>query len=299
MNAPSLLGIFLRGMCMGAADLVPGVSGGTIAFISGIYQRLLAALAAFSAPALWRALARAQLRHCWRLADGAFLLALLAGILCAIVLLSGLLHSGLQTHPHWLFGFFFGLVVASIIAIARRLPSPAVLHVLLAAAAAAATFYLTTANVLAAPSATPLALFGGGMVAISAMLLPGISGSYILLILGLYPEIIAALHERDWPPLLIFAAGCAAGLLLFARLLARLLEKFHRATIAALLGVMVGALPTLWPWKAAGGDTVLQSNVMPAQFAAAPDVGAVATLALAGCAAALLLSKAARQKNGG
>ena len=298
MNWYFYAALFARGVCIGIADLIPGVSGGTIAFISGIYQRLLSALSAFTTLALWRALAAFQLRRVWQLSDAAFLLALAAGILTAVLLFSSLLHHWLETQAHLLFGFFFGMVIASIIAITRRLNKPAPLHIAAAVAAAGLTFYLVNTDAVTLAVNSKAALFAGGMIAICAMLLPGISGSYILLILGLYPTVINAVHERDIATLVIFSAGCGAGLLAFSRLLSLLLEKFYNAVIIVLIGVMVGALPKLWPWKETASDIkiILQPNVMPEHFTGDADVILVVLLAVAGIAAVLLIDRLARHK---
>lgn len=294
----SSLAIVLRGMCMGVADVIPGVSGGTIAFITGITPRLLAALAAFSQPPLWQALRTLDLRRVWTLADANFLLLLFGGILCAIALFSSVLHHWLEHGAHLLLGFFFGLVLASVVAVGRRVPKPLPWHGGLALAAAALTFYLVQLDATTLPADNYAALFGGGMVAICAMLLPGISGSYLLLIFGLYPAVISAVHERDLLTLCIFAAGCGSGLLLFARLLTALLRRCYTATMMVLLGVMVGALPKLWPWKQGGEGVrvILQPNVLPAQAGGDAQVALVLTLALAGAAAVLLIDHLARRQ---
>ncbi len=258
-------GVFARGMCMGAADLVPGVSGGTVAFITGIYGRLLSALGAFSSPRMIAEIFRGDFAAAWRRGGGAFLPVLLAGIGAAILLLGGALHYLLREHAALLLAFFCGLVVASAFAAARQLRTPQRRHI--AAGMCGAAFAFAAVS-FAPPVLEPSlpAIFIGGGVAICAMLLPGISGSYILLIFGLYGHILDALRGAQFSVLLVFAAGCAAGLLLFTRLLSFLLRRFHDGMTAFLIGVMFGALPKLWPWKesAAGVKIILQPNVLPA-----------------------------------
>lgn len=304
-NPLSLLGIFARGMCMGAADIVPGVSGGTIAFISGIYTRLLSAIAVYTHPPFWQALRRLQIRQLWRLTDAPFVLTLVGGIITAALLLARLLKHWLETAPHLLLGFFLGLVAASIVTIACRLaarPSPR--HYAAAVAAAAAAYFVTTLPPAAEAAPALPALFAGGAIAICAMILPGISGSYLLLLMGLYPTIITAVSERDLLPLAVFAAGCGMGLLLFARLLSTLVKRHTTATLMTLLGVMTGALPVLWPWKLAtepGLKLILQPNTTPAQFAATaatdPQILLILFLAAAGAATVLAINAIATQKN--
>ena len=284
---------------MGAADLVPGVSGGTIAFISGIYPRLLAALAAFSSRDFWQTLFHLNIRRCWQLTDGSFLAFLFAGILTAILSLAGLLQHWLTNAPHLLLAFFCGLVLASILTVYRRLSGITGRHVVWFIISLLITLYLVNLEAVTLSAASLAALFGGGMVAICAMILPGISGSYILLILGLYPAVIEAVHERDIAVLAVVALGCGTGLLLFSRLLFLLLQRAERATLSVLLGVMVGALPKLWPWKsaAAGEKIILQPNVLPAGFSGNPDTGYVLLLAAVGFAGVLLIDYfAARQR---
>lgn len=298
MNGRTAIFVFIRGICMGAADLVPGVSGGTIAFISGIYPRLLAALAMLSTRDFWRTLFHLNIRRCWQIADGGFLTLLFAGILIAVLLLASLLQHWLATAAHLLLAFFFGLVLASLITVYRRIANPTGRYVVYFAAAMLLTLYIVSRDSAALPD-HPAALFGGGMVAICAMILPGISGSYILLILGLYPAIINAVHERELAVLGIVALGCATGLLLFSRLLSLLLRRAERATMSVLLGVMVGALPKLWPWKSAatGEKIILQPNVLPADFAGSPDIGYVVLLTAIGFIAVLLIDNlAGRQR---
>ena len=291
-------GVFARGVCMGIADLVPGVSGGTIAFVSGIYDRLLSAVGAWSAPAPWQLLLRGKIRELWRLADGAFMCALLAGIAAAALAFSGPLHNLLETQLHLLLGFFLGLVLASAAAVALRMRAPAWTHLPLFAAGIA----LGAAILILSPAGdfSPglLALFLCGAAAICAMILPGISGSYILLILGAYPAVIAALKERDFLTLLVFAAGCGLGLLLFARVLAFLLGKFRDGMTAMLIGVMLGAAPKLWPWKesTSGAKAILYPNTLPSDFSADPQIALTALLGILGALLVFAVDGIARKR---
>ena len=283
---------------MGAADLVPGVSGGTVAFITGIYARLLAAVGAFASAQMIRDARALRIADAWRRGDCNFLSALGAGIVCAIFLLGDLLHYLLSAHAHLLLAFFCGLVLAAAAAAALRLRAPSVRH--LPAFFGGAALGLTAAFLPSAAFApSPAAFFFGGAVAICAMLLPGISGSYILLVAGLYAPLIDALHAREWATLLIFAAGCVCGLLSFARLLSFLLRRFHDGMLALLVGVMLGAAPKLWPWKEAGEGVraILQPNVAPSAFAGDAQIGAAVLLALAGALLVSALHKAGRAQS--
>lgn len=278
-----------RGFLMGSADLVPGVSGGTIALALGIYERLVAAVhdAARAAGRLVRLDLRGALAALRRV-DWRFLLPLLAGIGAAVVLLAGLLTALLRDHPVVLSAAFGGLVAGSVVVAAgdvRRWDAP---RLLVAAGVAALTAVGLGLRALP-PGRPPLpALFLAGAVAVCAMILPGISGSFVLLLLGTYEHVLAAVHARDVPPLVVLAAGAAVGLALFAATLDRLLREYHDTVLAALIGLMAGSLRVLWPWPAAGGvgdsrlGAPVASDVPGAVVAAA--LAAVAMVAVAGLA---------------
>ena len=293
-------GIFARGACMGIADLVPGVSGGTIAFVSGIYDRLLAAVGMWSRPDPWKLLLRGRIPELFRAVDGAFILILLAGILSAALALSGVLHHLLEARLHLLLAFFFGLVVASAASVALRMRAPQWVHLPVFAAGIALGLAILSLSPSGDFSPDLATLFFCGAAAICAMILPGISGSYILLVLGAYPAVIAALKERDIFTLLVFAAGCGLGLLLFARALAFLLRKFRDGMTAALVGVMLGAAPKLWPWKeaASGAKAILLPNVLPSEFIGDPQIPVAGLLAALGALLVFAIDGIARIREG-
>ena len=286
-------GVFARGFLMGAADLIPGVSGGTVAFVSGIYERLIAALRSFTAPPFWRALVRFDWRGVFAACDAGFLLALAAGIAAAVGTLAGALKHLLENHLPPLLAFFAALVVACAVSIWRkiRVHKPSLPFV--AVVFGAATLWLVGIEA-APPGEFPrAAIFPAAAAAICAMILPGISGSYLLLIMGAYPLVIDALHERDFSFLLIFAAGCGAGLLAFARVLHFVLRRWHDLAVAALCGVMLGALPKLWPWKETGdGDAppILRANIWPTEDARAWETAFWFAVGLAAVAVTELLA---------
>lgn len=237
------------GMAMGTADLVPGVSGGTIALVGGVYDDLIDALAAFDGEAVrlllggrWGAFAtHVNLR---------FLAPLLAGIALVVILLSGVLHRWLEepTSRALLFAFFGGLVVASVAVVARHVtwgPAPA----FLAGAGTAIGVFVVLATPARTPETAIWAILGGAL-AICAMILPGISGSFILLLVGQYERAIEAVAERDLATVALFGLGAVVGLLVMVRILRWALHRFHDATLAVLVGFMVGSLPRLWPWDA-------------------------------------------------
>lgn len=265
--------IFLRGVAMGAADVVPGVSGGTIAFISGIYDRLLAAIAACTPDKLlW--LARGRVREAWLAIDGAFLFTLLAGILCSIATFARLISYLLAEHGLLVWSFFFGLILVSVYLVGREIERWNA-RVVAAAIAGCVFAYLITVASPVALTVTPLTLFIGGSIAICAMILPGISGSFILLLLGLYSGVLNAVKSFDVTLLGCFMLGCVIGILSFSRLLSWLLGHARNITLAFLTGLLVGSLNKVWPWKEtlswridSHGEQVplLQQNLLPAQY---------------------------------
>jgi len=240
-------GIVARGFVMGAADVVPGVSGGTMALVLGIYPRFITALSALDL-GLLRALVVGP--HRWaalRKADVPFLLTLAAGILLAVGSLSKLIPQLMADHPEAMNGLFFGMIAASV-AVPLRLMKrvgPAEGFALITAAVGA--FVLTGLAELPVQDSLPF-LFVSGAIAICAMLLPGISGSFLLLILGQYTRVLTAIHERDLVLLAVFGAGVALGILGFSRLLKALLHVAPNPTYAALVGLMLGSLRKLWPF---------------------------------------------------
>ena len=239
--------IAIIGLLMGAAEVVPGVSGGTIAFISGLYERLLLALRQLT-PALVLVLRREGLAALWRQIDGQFLLLLFAGMGVSIVVFASGISYLLQHQPIALWAFFCGLVIASTWVMSRQMTSFGLNPLLLVCIGAATGIVITGVVPIALPP-TPLFLFLGGAIAVCAWILPGISGSFILLILGLYGIVIEAIKTLDLMVLGIVASGCALGLVCFARVLTRLFKHARDSTLAVLTGFMLGSLVKLWPGK--------------------------------------------------
>ncbi|TVP57045.1 MAG: DUF368 domain-containing protein [Halomonadaceae bacterium] len=246
---------------MGAADIVPGVSGGTIALITGIYLRLLSALGALPTAAV-TLLRQRQWGPFWQRIEGNFLLLLGLGILSSIFLLANLITWLLLEHTVLLWSFFTGLILAAIVFLARQISQWSFLAGLLLVLGALVAWSITRMTPVE-PQLSYWVIFGGGALAISAMILPGISGSFILLLLGLYGPVLQAVRDLDFALLLVFAAGCLTGLLGFARLVAEALRQFPGQTLALLTGFMIGALPAVWPWQqAVSGD-----NLTPFDYA--------------------------------
>jgi putative membrane protein len=244
---PSFILLYLKGIAMGAADAVPGVSGGTIAFISGIYDELILAIRSFDGRAAAH-LVRREFRGFWRHVHGSFLAVLLAGIGTSILIFSRLILYWLGHYPVLVWAFFFGLILASILAVGRRIGtrSPVILGV--GGVGVLLGYYIT----VAIPAQTPETLsfvFLSGMIAICAMILPGISGSFILVLLSKYEYIFTAIRDFNLGVIAVFGCGCSIGILAFSHLLNWALRRWHAPTIAMLTGLMVGSLNKVWPWK--------------------------------------------------
>ena len=243
----SSLGVFLRGVMMGAADIVPGVSGGTVAFITGIYDTLLGSIRAFDLEFLGR-LIKLDIKGAWRHVNGGFLLALLSGIATSIFSLARIISWTLEHHPVPLWAFFFGLILASALVLLRQVEHWTAARVLCLLAGAALALIIALSPV-ATLDVGMTGVFLSGFLAICAMILPGISGSFILVLLGMYSTVLVAVKSLDLMFLGVFAFGAGMGLLCFSRLLYWLLQRFHQATMALLTGFLFGSLAVVWPWK--------------------------------------------------
>lgn len=248
------LALFVKGFCMGASDVIPGVSGGTMALILGIYEELIQSIKAFDG-ALLRMVLKGHLMQALKTAPLRFLLPLGVGILTAIFTLARGLSWLLETHPVAIWSFFFGLVLASAIMVGRRIDKwtlSAFTSLLISAVGA----YVMVALVPVKTPETLSFIFLCGAIAICAMILPGISGSFILVLLGKYHFILDAVGRLDILVLSVFTAGTATGIMLFVRLLNWLLKHYYQITMAALTGLMIGSLRKIWPWKSVTGIAI-------------------------------------------
>ncbi len=235
---------FLKGMLMGAADVVPGVSGGTIAFITNIYERLISGIAQISkaTTTLIKKPNKTNLTNLIKRTDWLFFIPLGLGLLTSLKLFSNLITNLLTTSPGELFSFFTGLILASAVVLILKIKHNHKLkNIAYLLIAAIITYFLTGLSSTTLPS-NPITLFLSGTIAICAMILPGISGSYLLLVLGQYETVITAIHELNFLIIIIFGLGAITGLLAFSRVLKHLLHKHHDLMIYILTGVMLGAL---------------------------------------------------------
>lgn len=239
--------ISLKGLAMGAADAVPGVSGGTIAFISGIYEELISSISNINI-SLFKTLFSEGIKAFWKQLNGNFLLALASGIIISFVSFMKLAKYLLENHPVLIWSFFFGLIVASIYFIGKQISKWNISVIIALIIGAGIAFYVTRLPALAS-NENPLFLFFAGAIAICAMILPGISGSFILIILGAYKTLSDAIHEVDIKKILIFACGAIIGLLSFSHILKWLFKRYHNITLALLTGFVFGSLNKVWPWK--------------------------------------------------
>ncbi|MDD3857915.1 MAG: DUF368 domain-containing protein [Methanoculleus sp.] len=250
-------GIYLRGLAMGACDIIPGVSGGTIALITGIYERLVGAIGSVD-PASVKHLVRGDfgsLRADIEKIDLPFIVVLLAGIGTAFLLMSGVILTLLTDHTVATYSFFLGLIIASAVAIFLEIRSPNAATVAYLVVGAGAGYLLGGLGSFDAGHSLPV-LFLTGMVALCAMILPGISGAYMTLVLNQYEFMLAALRAFLLPEILAYIAGGVAGLLLFTKALKYLLATYHAAMLALLTGLMLGSARMLWDTGAAAGDMV-------------------------------------------
>jgi len=241
--------VFLKGAGMGAADAVPGVSGGTIAFITGIYEELIYSIKNFG-PSAWGAWRRGGLKGVAVHLNLGFVIPLVLGIGVSLVSVAHLVTYLLENQRLLLDAFFFGLVAASAWVVSRRLTDWRIWHVLpLAAGLLLADGLPALMPLVSGLGSEGLMLGVAGAIAISAMLLPGISGSFLLLTMGLYSSVMEGLKAFDVVLMAQFGLGCLVGLVTFSRLLSWLLSRFHTATLQLLIGFILGSLPLLWPWR--------------------------------------------------
>ena len=293
------VGLIARGFAMGSADVVPGVSGGTMAFILGIYAELIFSIRAVGRKEFWDAVLHFRIREAIRAINFPFLLALGSGIILAFLTLAKGIEWMLLNKPVYIWSFFFGLVLASVITVARRIKQWTLtlgISLLLAAIGA----YLLVGAVPAQTPNTILYIFLSGALASTAMILPGISGAFILVLLGKYQFALSAVNNRDLMSLAILSAGAAVGLVTFAQALGWLFRKHHDLTVAILTGFMLGSLRKLWPWKVvvesitdSHGNTIptVVHNVLPSAFNI--EVVVALILATVGFAAVFLLDRLA------
>jgi putative membrane protein len=295
--------IALKGVAMGAADVVPGVSGGTIAFISGIYEELIDSISKVSLATLklWK---KEGFSAMWQELNGNFLISLAIGIGLSIITLAKLIRHLLETQPILIWSFFFGLVLASIIYVARQITRWNLGAIILLIGGALTAYFITTLTPQTSNVSYPYVFFSGAL-AICAMILPGISGSFILLLLGMYRPVLDAINDKNIGLLATLMLGAVVGLLSFSRLLKWLFDHYANLTLAVLTGFIIGSLNKIWPWKEVleaeminGKLKILkEKSVFPGSYDGDPQLVWALLLAAVGFLFIILLERLALKKD--
>jgi putative membrane protein len=293
--------ITLKGVAMGIAELVPGVSGGTIAFVTGIYEEFISSINNVNL-STFKTLKNEGFIAFWNKLNGSFLLVLFVGMMISILSFSKLITWLLEFHPKPIWAFFFGLVLASVIFVAKAITKWNVLSLVLFALGTVVAFYITTLPPSANTDSLPF-LFFSGALAICAMVLPGISGSFILVLLGSYKTILEAVNEKDLKILITVGLGTIFGILSFARLLKWMFENHKDATLAVLTGFILGSLNKIWPWKnileviqIGKKEIIIDENISPFNFNGDPQLTFAIVSALIGFSLIFILEKTASNK---
>jgi putative membrane protein len=303
-NFKEYLVIGLKGMAMGAADVVPGVSGGTIAFISGIYEELLASISNVNFKLL-KTLKSDGIKAAWKQVNGSFLLALFIGIFVSIISLAKTIKWLLENEPVLLWSFFFGLVVASIIYIGKQVEKWNVKITILCILGVLFGYGVTVIPPTNLGEINYLFLIFAGAIASCAMILPGISGSYILLLIGVYPIVMTAITTKDYKIIGAIAIGVIGGLLSFSKLLKWFFTNYKNEMLIVLTGIMLGSLNKVWPWKETISTYVnshgvtkplLEQSVSPFSFNGDPKLMLAIVLLIVGFVLILLMEKLAVKK---
>ncbi len=302
-NLKDYITISLKGLAMGAADAVPGVSGGTIAFISGIYEELINTISNIN-QSLFKTLFSKGIKPFWQQANGNFLLALLLGIIISFISFMKLAKYLLETHPVLIWSFFFGLIVASIYFIGKQITKWNLKVIIATIIGATTAFFISELPSLSTNNSSWF-LFFAGAIAICAMILPGISGSFILIILGAYKTLSDAIHDIDIKKIIIFGTGALVGLLTFSHILKWLFKNYHNITLALLTGFIFGSLNKVWPWKntltwhtnSTGIKTpLLQESISPMAFNGDNQIILAAVLMLTGFLTIFILERIGSKK---
>jgi len=297
-NLTDYIVISLKGIAMGAADAVPGVSGGTIAFISGIYEELINTISNINF-SLIKTLKNEGFSGFWKQCNGSFILALLSGIIISYVSFMRLAKYLIENHPILIWSFFFGLIVASIYFVGKQIKTWNLTVLIGLALGTSAAYYITTMPLMGS-NEHPLFLFFAGALAICAMILPGISGSFILVILGAYKTLSDAIHDFDLKKVALFAFGALFGILSFSHVLKWLFKNYHNVTLALLTGFIFGSLNKIWPWKEVltwsentSGNLVplLEKSILPSAYNGDPQLVFAICLMFTGFLTIFILEK--------
>ncbi len=253
--------LFIKGFFMGVANIIPGISGGTMAFIMGIYEEFLIAIKSFNLN-FFNLLLHLNIKKAFQSTSWRFLLTVVGGIFTATLTLAKGLNWLLIHQQTYIYAFFWGLILASGVIIWQRIENKSVVTFALVVVSAIVSFYLVGMVPVSTPK-TPVFIFLGGVVSICAMILPGISGAFILLVLGQYQYLLEAINTADIFTLSVFLFGTIVGIMSFARVVSWLFKRFRHATMAILIGLMLGSLRRIWPWKVTVLTIVKHGHVVP------------------------------------
>lgn len=293
--------IGLKGMAMGVAELVPGVSGGTIAFVTGIYEEFITAINNVNL-GTFKVLKTEGLKAFWMKLNGNFLVALVIGMLISILSLSKIIAWLLEEHPISTWAFFFGLVLASVIFVAKSITKWGGLAIFLFIAGTAAAYYITGLPPSTSTGSLPF-IFLSGAIAICAMVLPGISGSFILVLMGSYKIVLEAVNDKNLGVVLTFALGAIFGILSFARVLKWMFTNYKNATLSVLTGFILGSLNKIWPWKniteiiqIGKKEIIIDENISPFAFEGDSQISFAIIAAIIGFSLIFILEKTASKK---
>ena len=297
--------ISFKGLAMGAADVVPGVSGGTIAFISGIYEELLSSISNVNL-GLFKTLKNDGFKAAWAQLNGGFLASLFLGIFISIISLAKIIKWLLQNEAILLWSFFFGLVLASIIYIGKQVEKWNLKIIITGLIGVVFGYIITIIPATDSTDINYLFLVFAGAIASCAMILPGISGSYILLLIGIYPVVMAAITNRDFKIISAIGIGVVAGLLAFSKLLKWLFAHYKNEMLVVLTGIMLGSLNKVWPWKETVSNYInshgvskplLEQSISPLSFNGDAQLTKAIIFAAIGFSIILIMEKLAVQKN--
>lgn len=296
--------ICLKGIGMGAADVVPGVSGGTIAFISGIYTELIDSINAFGFKTL-KILKSDGFKAMYHSVNGNFLISLFLGIGISVISLANLFKYLLENKPILLWSFFFGLVLASVLYIVKQITKWNIVTVIMLILGTGIAYYITIIPPMNGINSSWFLVIAGAL-AICAMILPGISGAFILLLLGAYKPALDALHDLDFKKIFLLMFGAVIGLLSFAKVLKWLFDKYKNLTLAVLTGFVLGSLNKIWPWKETLtwyqdshniSKPLLQKSISPFSFEGEHQLGLSIMLGVIGFLVILILEKFGKKKS--
>ena len=286
---------------MGVAELVPGVSGGTIAFVAGIYEEFISSINNINLKTI-QILRKEGFKSFWNALNGNFLVALFLGMAISIFSFSSIIGWLLENEPIPLWAFFFGLVLASVIFVAKSIKKWNIATIIIAIIGAVIAFYITTIPPSSSSGSLPF-LFLSGAIAVCAMILPGISGSFILVLLGSYKTVLDAVHDRDFKILITVTLGCIFGLLSFAKVLKWLFTNYKNITLAALTGFILGSLNKIWPWKnvlevikIGKKEIIIDENISPFAFQGDHQLTLAIITAIIGFSLIFILEKVASKE---